>query len=66
MATAQVQKQIIKALRAANAELSLNELVATVRPNVPSGRNEVKAAVVPLLYLRQVTFTPARKFRIAQ
>jgi hypothetical protein len=65
MVTAQVQRQIIKALRAANAELSLNDLVATVRPNVRSGRNEVKAAVVPLLYLRQVTLTPARKFRIA-
>ena len=65
MAIAQVQKEIIETLRDANDELSLNDLVAKVRPGAPSGRNEVKAAVVPLLYLRQVTLTPTRKFRLA-
>jgi hypothetical protein len=65
MATSQVQKEIIKALQAPNTELSLNDLVAKVRPNAPSGREDVKKAVVPLLYLRQVTLTPERKFRIA-
>jgi len=65
MATAQVQKRIIRALRAANGDLSLDDLVAAVLPKAASGRNDVKAAVVPLLYLRQVTLTPARKFRIA-
>ena len=64
MATAQVQKQILKELRAADTELSLADLVARVRPNAPSGRNEVKAAVVPLLYRRHVKLTPSRKFRI--
>ena len=63
MPIAQVQKLIIKALRS-NLELSLSDLVAKVRPNVGSGRNEVKAAVVPLLYLKRVTLTPTRKFRI--
>ena len=65
MATAQVQKRIMKELRDADAELSLADLVALVRPNAPSGRNEVKAAVVPLLYQRHVLLTPNRKFRIA-
>ncbi len=65
MAIAQVQTQIIETLRGAKDELSLSDLVAQIRPDVPSGRNEVKAAVVPLLYLRQVTFTPSRKFRLA-
>jgi hypothetical protein len=65
VATAQLQKEIIKALRSANAELSLSDLVAKVRPNACSGRSEVKAAVVPLLYSRRVTLTPTRKFRIA-
>jgi hypothetical protein len=64
MATAEVQKQIMKELRAAETELSLTDLVARVRPNAPSGRNEVKAAVVPLLYRRDVKLTPSRKFRI--
>jgi hypothetical protein len=64
MATAQVQKLIMKELRAAHGELSLSDLVARVRPNVPSGRNEVKAAVVPLLYRRDVMLTPRRRFRI--
>ncbi len=64
MAIAQVQTQIIETLRGAKDELSLSDLVAQIRPDVPSGRNEVKAAVVPLLYLRQVTFTPSRKFRL--
>ena len=64
MATDQVQKKIIKELRAAETELSLTDLVARVRPNEPSGRNQVKAAVVPLLYRRHVEFTPNRKFRI--
>jgi hypothetical protein len=64
MASAQVQKQIMKELRAADTELSLTDLVARVRPNVPSGRNEIKAAVVPLLYRRDVKLTPSRKFRI--
>jgi hypothetical protein len=64
MATAQVQRQIMKELRAADTELSLTELVARVRPNTPSGRNEIKAAVVPLLYRRDVKLTPSRKFRI--
>jgi len=47
-----------------DAELSLTDLVARVRPDAPGGRNEIKAAVVPLLYRRQVTLTPSRKFRI--
>jgi hypothetical protein len=64
MATAQVQRQIMKELRAADTELSLTELVARVSPNTPSGRNEIKAAVVPLLYRRDVKLTPSRKFRI--
>lgn len=64
MATEQVQKKIIKELRAASTELSLADLVARVRPNAPDGRNEVKAAVVPLLYQRHVELTPTRKFRI--
>jgi hypothetical protein len=59
MATAQVQKKILKELRAADTELSLTELVARVRPNAPNGRNEVKLAVVPLLYLRHVNLTPS-------
>ena len=63
-ATVQVQKQIMKELRAAETELSLADLVARVRPEVPSGRNDVKAAVVPLLYRRYVQLTPTRKFRI--
>jgi hypothetical protein len=65
MATTEVQKRIMRALRKANDELSLNDLVAKVRPDAPAGRSEVKAAVVPLLYLRQITLTPTRKFRIA-
>jgi hypothetical protein len=64
MATAQVQELIMKELRATGAELFLSDLVARLRPNVPSGRNEVKAAVVPLLYRRDVELTPSRKFRI--
>ena len=60
----QVQQKIMKELRAANKDLSLTDLVERVRPNAPSGRSEVKAAVVPLLYPRQVTLTPSRKFRI--
>jgi hypothetical protein len=64
MVTAQVQRQIMKELRAADTELSLTDLVARVRPNTPSGRNEIKAAVVPLLYRRDVKLTPSRKFRI--
>jgi len=62
MARPHVQEQIIKALQAAKSELSFNDLVEKVSP-LP--RNDVKAAVVPLLYLRQVTFTPTRKFRLA-
>lgn len=54
----------MKELRAADTELSLTDLVARVRPNTPSGRNEIKAAVVPLLYRRDVKLTPSRKFRI--
>ena len=64
MATAKVQKAIIDALRSAETDLSLNELVARVRPDA-SGRGEVKAAVVPLLYRQKVSLTPRRKFRIA-
>jgi hypothetical protein len=64
MATADVQKRIVKELRDANTELSLADLVERVRPNVPNGRYEVKAAVVPLLYRREVELTPSRKFRI--
>jgi hypothetical protein len=64
MAPAQVQELIIKELRAAGDELSLTDLVARVRPHAPSGRNEIKAAVVPLLYRRHVTLTPSGKFRI--
>ena len=64
MAPAQVQKRIIKELRDTQAELSLADLVARVRPDAPTGRNEVKAAMVPLLYQRHVKLTPNRKFRI--
>jgi hypothetical protein len=64
MVIAQVQEQIMKELRAAETELSLADLVARVRPNAPGGRNEIKAAVVPLLYRRDVRLTPSRKFRI--
>ncbi len=64
MATDQVQKKIIEELRAAKNDLSLADLAARVRPNVANGRNEVKAAVVPLLYRRDVTLTPTRRFRI--
>ena len=64
MAPAQVQQLIMKELRAAGDELSLNDLVARVRLFAPSGRNEIKAAVVPLLYRRHVTLTPSGKFRI--
>jgi hypothetical protein len=64
MSTAQIQEQIKQELQSANTELSLSDLVDRVRPNVSSGRNEVKAAVVPLLYQRQVTLTADRKFRI--
>ena len=64
MATAEVQKRIIRELRSANTELSLTDLVERVRPNASGGRNEVKAAVVPLLYRRDVKLTPNRKFRI--
>jgi len=64
MPTEQVQKLIMKELRTANIELSLNDLIARVRPNAPTGRNDVKAAVVPLLYRRDVTLTPSRRFRI--
>jgi hypothetical protein len=64
MPTAQVQKLIIKELRAAGSELSLTDLVARVRPHAPGGRNEIKAAVVPLLYRRDVKLTPSRKFQI--
>jgi hypothetical protein len=61
MPTVQVQRLIIKELRAAGSELSLTDLVARVR----TGRNEIKAAVVPLLYRRYVSLTPSRKFRLA-
>lgn len=64
MATLEVQRRIMKELRTANTELSLNDLVVRVRPNAPGGRNEIKAAVVPLLYRRDVKLTPNRKFRI--
>jgi hypothetical protein len=64
MPTIEVQRQIMRALRAVDAELSLTDLVTRVRPDAPGGRNEIKAAVVPLLYRRQVTLTPSRKFRI--
>ncbi len=64
MASEQVQELIMKELRSANKELSLGDLVERVRPNVSTGRNEVKAAVVPLLYRRDVTLTPDRRFRI--
>jgi hypothetical protein len=64
MAPARVQDLIIKELRAAGDELSLTDLVARVCPRAPSGRNEIKAAVVPLLYRRHVTLTPSGKFRI--
>ena len=63
MPSTQVQKLIIRALREAKGDLSLNELVASVQANI--GRHQIKAAVVPLLYLRQIILTPARKFRIA-
>jgi hypothetical protein len=63
MARAQVERLIMKELRA-HSELSLTDLVKRVRPNAPSGRNEVKAAVVPLLYRRCVKLTPSRKFSI--
>jgi hypothetical protein len=64
MATVAIQKKIVKELRSTNAELSFKDLVAKVRPNVASGRREVNAAIVPLLYRRQVTLTATRKFRI--
>ena len=64
MATEQVQKLIMKELRSAGTELSLGDLVERIRPNIPTGRNEVKAAVVPLLYRRDVMLTPDRRFRI--
>ena len=54
----------MKELRAAETELSLTDLVARVRPQAPGGRNEVKAAVVPLLCRRYVQLTPSGKFRI--
>lgn len=65
MPTEQVQDKIMEELRE-HTELSLNDLVRHVLPDAPSGRNAVKAAVVPLLYQRLVTLTPARKFRIGK
>jgi hypothetical protein len=44
--------------------MSLADLVARVRPDAPAGRDEVKAALVPLLYQRHVKLTANRKFRI--
>jgi hypothetical protein len=64
MPTARVQKLIMKELRASGGDLSLADLVKRVRPDAPSGRNEIKAAVVPLLYKRRVELTSDRKFRI--
>ena len=64
MARAEVQKRIIKELRAAKRDLSLADLVARVLPHASSGRSDVKAAVVPLLYQGHVKLTPKRKFSI--
>lgn len=66
MSTTQVQGKILKELRSANAEMSLSELMNRVGTNDPSSRREVKAAVVPLLYLGQITLTPSRKFLLSQ
>ena len=59
---APVQVKILEALE--NGELSMNDLVTTVRGNFAASVTTVKAAVLPLISGNRIEMTADRKLRL--
>jgi len=66
MATAEVQREVLKALRQSGVELSMGELVERAELDAPHKRRLIQVAILFLLSVHKVEFTPARKLRLAR
>lgn len=60
-----IQETIIRKLAEANEALTMSDLIQRVRRDVSAEPTmNIRAAVLPLITLRRVEFTPERKLRL--
>ena len=64
MAKVLVQKKILKTLRLASSEITVEQLITEVRQDCPAKTIEVRAALLPLLSARRIELTASRKLRL--
>lgn len=60
-----VQESVIKTLRNQREGLTMSELIQRVREDSTEPSVEIRAAVLPLITLNRVEFTPDRKLRLS-
>lgn len=62
-----VQQQIMMTLQDANEALTMTDLIQRIRHNAHSPSPiTIRAAVLPLITLQRVEFTPERKLRLKE
>ena len=64
MPTAEIQREIISALRNAQSALSMPALVQIIQRNTSQPATTIRAAVLPLISVRRIELTPERKLRL--